>query len=218
MNPRTYRYTMLGLTLLLAVVGVGLLAVVPQMAQSPPTVNGVTGPAASGLGDYFDVPAFELVDQDAQPFARDDLAGKVWVADFIFTQCRGICPLLSNRMAELQDRLAHDHPELGDVRLVSFSVDPENDTPDRLRDFADHFDADLGRWTFLTGQREQIWPLIEQGFRLPVEETPANTEMPILHSDKFVLVDGTGRIRGYYDALEPGELDRLIEDLTHLRN
>lgn len=178
--------------------------------------SGQVGSAdAEPLPVLFSLPPFTLTDQDARPFGSEQLVGRVWVADFIFTECPGMCPILSRRMAALQDALRGD-PAFDDVRLVSFSVDPETDTPEVLRAYADRHGAEPGRWSLLTGSREAIWELSKEGFRLAVAESPGSEEGPFLHSGKLVLVDRESRIRGYYDGLEPQSQAALLADLRQL--
>jgi cytochrome oxidase Cu insertion factor (SCO1/SenC/PrrC family) len=156
------------------------------------------------------VPRFELVNQDAQPFGSEQLAGKIWIADFIFTTCLGPCPIISTRMSELQKPLAPS-----DVHLVSISVDPEKDTPEVLRAYADKLRKEPLRWDFLTGSRVAIYSLSKDGFKLGVSDGSEEAGVPI-HSTRFVLVDRRGTIRGYYDALAPDAVTKLLADANHL--
>lgn len=161
------------------------------------------------LPSYGTVASFELVNQDAQPFGSQQLAGKIWIADFIFTNCRGPCPIISTRMSELQKPL-----EKTDVRLVSISVDPETDTPPVLRVYADKLRKEPFRWDFLTGSRDAIGSISRDGFKLGLSEGEPDTG-PV-HSTRFVLVDRRGTIRGYYDALAPDGVTKLLADTSHL--
>jgi len=162
------------------------------------------------------VPPFSLTERHGTTVGAGDLAGRVWVADFVFTRCPDICPVLSTRMASLQDKLngklaAGDAP----VRLVSISVDPLHDTPEALAAYADHYHAGPD-WLFLTGSRDAVAGLLRDGFRVAFsDEGPATS--PITHSDRFVLVDRQLRIRGYYHGNDPADLARLIADATSLR-
>ena len=160
------------------------------------------------------VPDFALTNRDGRTVRRADLAGAPWVADFIFTRCGASCPMMSMRMARLEGELPED---LG-ARLVSFTVDPEYDTPEVLRRYAESFGAP-GRWLFLTGTREELHRLSIEGFKLAVDDSPAvaaSAGEPILHSTRFVLVDGKGRIRGYYEAFDEESMGRLERDLERL--
>ncbi len=173
------------------------------------------GPPAS-LPVWGELPSFALSDQNAQMFGSADLAGVVWVADFVFTSCPGRCPLLTREMSRIQNEIRTQGWD--DVRLVSISVDPETDTPRALADYAKKHGADPGLWRFLTGPREQVWNLSVDGFKLPVAEAAEHgIDGPILHSNKFVLADRIGQIRGYYDAMEPEQWTKLIDDLRSVR-
>ncbi len=161
------------------------------------------------------LPAFDLTERSGVVFGTDQLHGKVWVANFIFTRCSGPCPAMTSHMAQLHDRL-RQHPDWPRIRLVTFSVDPQHDTPDVLTEYARWAKADPARWLFLTGTRDQVWQLIRNGFKLPIGEDTAGATGPIFHSQKFVLVDGDSQVRGFYDVLEEGQLDALQADLHAL--
>ena len=141
-----------------------------------------------------------------------DYRGTVWIADFIFTRCGGSCPILSSRMLALSKKTS-DVPA---IRYVSFGVDPEYDTPEVLATYARELGADPARWTFLHGERPVIRALIKDGFKLAIEDGPADSVEPILHSTRFVLVDGEGTIRGYYDGMEQAPVDALERDARAL--
>ena len=161
------------------------------------------------LPSYGNAPNFDLVNQDAQPFGSTQLAGKIWIADFIFTSCPGPCPIISTRMSELQRPL-----EKSDVHFVSFSVDPEKDTPPVLRAYADKLRKEPFRWDFLTGPVGAIASISRDGFKLGISE--GEPETGPVHSTRFVLVDRRGTIRGYYDALAPDGVTKLLADTNHL--
>src|SRR5437016_1253949 len=112
------------------------------------------------VSSYGSVPSFQLTNQNGQPFGSPQLAGKIWIADFIYTMCPGPCPMISTRMSDLQKPL-----EKTDVRLVSFSVDPEKDTPDVLRGYGEKLHADPERWDFLTGPKSAIYKLSHDRFK-----------------------------------------------------
>jgi protein SCO1 len=162
------------------------------------------------LPSYGTVPNFDLVNQDAQPFGSQQLAGKIWIADFIFTTCPGPCPIISTRMSELQKPL-----EKTDVHFVSFSVDPEKDTPEVLRVYADKLRKEPFRWDFLTGPVDTITSLSRDGFKLAIAAGEEPGSGPV-HSTRFVLVDRRGTIRGYYDALAADGVTKLLADTNHL--
>jgi protein SCO1 len=160
-----------------------------------------------------EVPGFSLVNRDGRTVRLKDLAGAPWIADFIFTRCPASCPMMTARMARLERELPRD----SGVRSVSISVDPEHDTPAVLERYAASFKAPA-RWLFLTGDGQQIFRLSREGFKLGVDAAPQasglETAEPILHSTRFVLVDGEGRIRGYYDAFDKQAMKKLERDLA----
>ena len=158
---------------------------------------------------YVAAPSFRLTDQTGQPFDGDSLNGKVWVADFIFTRCAGSCPLMTQKMAGLQATLP---PE---VALVSFSVDPAYDTPAVLKRYGKQWGAVFPRWRFLTGPEPEIARLTKDGFRLSYAEGTDPAE-PVIHSIRFVLIDKTGVIRGYYDSTDPAAMAQLTTDVASL--
>lgn len=169
------------------------------------------GPRAhSPLPLYGQVTPFVGLDQDARAMTLEALQGAPWIADFIFTRCAGQCPLMSRRMAALQTALA-DTP----IRFVSFTVDPEYDTPARLAAYATMYGAHPDRWRFVTTEPVEIQRLSQDVFRLPFvnEGTP---EEPITHSVRLVLVDQAGRIRGFYDAMDEEAVARLQDDAKRL--
>src|SRR5213596_478306 len=162
------------------------------------------------ISSYGTVPSFQFTNQDGQPFGSPQLAGKIWIADFVYTTCPGPCPMISSRMSELQKPL-----EKTDVRLISFSVDPEKDTPDVLRSYAERLQAEPGRWDFLTGPKSAIYSLSHDGFKLAISDGSDAEGIPV-HSTRIVLVDRHGAIRGYYDATEPDAITKLLADTNHL--
>ncbi len=163
------------------------------------------------LGVFGTVPGFDLIERSGSKVSLADLKGKVWVADFVFTHCAGPCPLISSKMAKLQKAVS----DLDGVRLVSFTVDPDRDTPEVLREYAQHYLADPERWVFLTGPKQPLYHLIGDGFHLAVEEEGSDTGA-VTHSTRLVLVDRQGRIRGYYDGSDPGTIEALLPDIRAL--
>ena len=162
------------------------------------------------IAHYGTVPGFQLTNQHNQPYGSDQLRGKIWIVDFIFSTCPGPCPMMSSRMSELQKPL-----EKTDVHLVSVTVDPEKDTPEVLRGYAEKLGAQPGRWDFLTGPKLAIYDLSRNGFKLPVNEDSDQPGVPA-HSTRAVLVDRRGAIRGYYDVTAPDTLTKLVADTNQL--
>jgi protein SCO1/2 len=184
------------------------------LAGSAVAFFGVLTPQQSShLPHLGKLPEFALTAQDNQEFASAELEGKVWVADLIFTACSGPCLRMTSQMSRIQQALA-DEP---DFKMISITVDPSRDSPERLTWYAGQAQADPARWTFLTGDMDKIEHLAESGLRLSVASEATEDEgMAILHSDRFVLLDREGEIRGYYDGLDPVAVDRLIGDIRQL--
>jgi len=168
------------------------------------------GPAPTEqLPILFQSPDFSLVNQDNKPVGLKDLKGHVWIADFIFTRCGGPCPMMTGHMARLQKTLTGQP-----IRFVSFSVDPTYDKPDVLKQFSAKYGADESNWDFLTGPESKSTLAVAAGMKIAA--MPAEGENPIVHSVKFVLVDGAGQIRGYYEGTKADELKKLAEDAATL--
>lgn len=170
-------------------------------------------PAPEPLPSLYPMPRFELTSEQGLPLRSSDLAGEVVVANFVFTSCPTVCPMLTAHMARLQDRLAGS-PR---VRLLSFSVDPKNDTPEVLRAYGEKYGQDPARWSFLTGDLASITEAVEKGFKIGMQGAgdPDATAFDIVHGEHFVLVDAAGVIRGYYRP-EPESLERLAADAERL--
>ncbi len=163
---------------------------------------------------FGEVAPFTLTERSGAPITRDDLLGKPWVAAFVFTRCTGPCPRITSTMKTLQGRLKDSS-----ARLVSFSVDPEWDTPEVLREYADAAGAEKDRWLFVTGDERTIYDLIRKSFLSPVERAPANEAaigMHVSHRTQLVTVDGRGRIRGFYDGESEAALDQVVARLRFL--
>jgi cytochrome oxidase Cu insertion factor (SCO1/SenC/PrrC family) len=158
------------------------------------------------LPEYGSVSQFTLTAQDGREFRSQSLAGNIWVADFFFTHCLGPCPRMGGQMRKIE-MAAKD---LTNVRLVSFTVDPDRDTPAVLAEYSKRFQAETGRWFFLSGPQATLHRLCREDFKL------GDVDGSLNHSTRFVLVDPRSRIRGFYDTSEQGSIDKLIADLKAL--
>jgi protein SCO1/2 len=163
---------------------------------------------AAKLPDYGVVPPFTMTDSSGKSFEGSALAGKVWVADFIYTNCPAECPMMTSKMHWVAKQV---HGE-DDVRLVSFSVDPAHDTPPVLADFAHRFGGPTEQWIFLTGSRATVHTLAYTTFHV------GDVTDKINHSTKFVLVDKHGHLRGYYSTFDQDGLPTMLKDLAALRH
>lgn len=188
--------------------------------------------ALEKLEVYGQVPDFELTERSGRRIILADLRGRVWIANFMYTNCTETCPLQSAHLARLQAEFAGEP----DLRLVSITVDPKHDTPAVLAEYAGRYRADPERWLFLTGPKDAISRLAVEGFHLgvvgPSSALPAllgrllgpasawahteDASGPIMHSSRFVLVDRAAWIRGYFDSSDPVALERLRHSVSAL--
>ncbi|MGH7382545.1 MAG: SCO family protein [Candidatus Methylomirabilales bacterium] len=215
-----------GLLLLVLMGAVGVL----WFWQGPAIRSWLSGKRPGEALDVFgSVPDFSLIERSGRKVTREDLLGKLWITNFMFTHCLDTCPLQSAEMARLQ---ADFGAEI-DFRLVSITVDPERDTVLVLSQYAKRYGADPTRWLFLTGEKSAIYRLALDGFRLSVVDPAEGVKsqlfgpLPVLahheetgkqfiHSSRFVLVDRQARIRGYYESADEGALQRLRRDVRVL--
>ena len=159
------------------------------------------------------VPHFAFSNQDGRLITEKDLDGKVYVAEYFFTTCRGICPKLNTNMR----RLAEDYSKEPDFRLLSYTVDPETDSVARMKRYADSLGADASRWWFLTGRKDSLYHLARNGYLLDDPKNNAlNIDEQFLHTQFIALVDKGGRVRKIYDGLKKDELDELEKDISTL--
>lgn len=162
----------------------------------------LAGCGRTNLPVLYDVPKFTLTSEQGQPFASDSLKGQVWVADFIFTHCPGPCLRMSSQMKQLQDKT--------NARLVSFTVDPQRDTPQVLEQYARRYRAQPARWTFLTGPLDQLNYLSRTVFKV------GDIQADLVHSTRMILVDKEMRIRGFYDSADAEAIAKLETDIAGL--
>jgi protein SCO1/2 len=189
------------------------------LALAVPVAPLLLSQRAPDLPELGQLPAFSLVDQDGKPFGAQEVRGKVWVADFIFTNCSDACPRLTARMRTLQDWL--DPAE--NIGLLSVTVDPERDTPPKLAEYARTSGARTSLWKFVTGPDQDVERAVVGGFHVAMGRVPEEATGPglraqafeILHGDRLVLVDAKGHLRGYYVADDEG-LRRILRDARSL--
>ena len=194
-NPSLHRT----LWILLGLIVLGMVGL--YVAQTWQKMLHASSPVLPAFGE---VAPFRLTERSGRTVTNQDLQGKVWVADFIFTTCPGPCPLLSQKM----ELLEHALRKTDRVKLVSITVDPEVDTPAVLQKYAERYEADSDKWWFLTGSDIDIQALIEKSFRLPRSKNP-DLDAPkfgrFMHSTRFVLVDGHGADPGFLRQSRSGK-------------
>jgi cytochrome oxidase Cu insertion factor (SCO1/SenC/PrrC family) len=230
---------------LLAGAGAVVVAIAVAVVAAPRVISYARGPVGGGttlenLDVYGLVPEFSLVEPSGRRVGRRDLLGKVWVANFIYTKCRETCPTQSLQVARIQSEFV----DARDLRLVSITVDPRNDTREVLAEYAERYGADPARWLFLTGDKREIYCLA-RGLNLSVVD-PEDSSPPacaaaraplgallswlapstafathgseglVMHSARLVLVDRVGRVRAYHLATDDDSLKRLRPNLRTL--
>lgn len=157
------------------------------------------------------IPDFSFINQSSQIITRDSLAGEIYVTDFFFTTCSGICPVMSNGLQRL-NRAYSNNPR---IRILSHTVMPETDSVEVLRDYADKLHARSGKWDFVTGVKRDLYRMAREGYFL-TEDKGDGGEDDFVHTQMFALVDREGYIRGYYDGTDEAEVNRLIKEVRQL--
>ncbi len=184
--------------------------------------------SSDDLPVYYEMPSFSLTDQMGRTVTGDDLRGRVVLANFVFTNCTEFCPALTPRMAQVQQRLMEDGLLGSEVMLLSFTVDPEYDSPDVLHAYATTHDADHDAWRFLTGSPEVMQRIVTDGFKLTYTEVPKSIEhlhpdgsvhihdYNVVHTNRLALVDDEGQVRAYYDGAVDWDMDLVLRDIRKL--
>lgn len=207
MNSRRFGLIMT----VLSIVALFLVLGLRESAQSAQASRAVEPHSVDAPHDELPVIAevtdFTLIDTSGAELGLADLKGTIWVADLMFTSCAGTCPTLTRNMRSVQQALESDPA----VRFVSISVDPERDTPDQMAAYAEKMDADLSTWHFLTGPAEVVQHLAVKGFKV------GSGDEPVFHSNRFVLIDPDGHVRGYFMGTESEDMPRLIEAIGRLK-
>lgn len=167
-----------------------------------------------GRGHY--IQEFEFFDQKNQRFQSSSIKDKIWVVEYFFATCKGICPIMNAQMQRVQSA----HEKDTNVVILSFTVDPDQDTPEALGLYADEHGAIAGKWFFLTGEKSMLYELARKSFFLlkPAEaKNQGDAGGDFIHTNNFVLIDRDKQIRGYYDGTNPKEVDALILDVSRLK-
>jgi len=203
--PVIYRHILVGIGVLIVIVAAARFFIYPGRPD-----------ASSDLRRINIVPPFALTERNGKTITNNDLFGKIWVADFVYTTCPGPCPLVSANMARIQSTVANDP----NVQLVTFTVDPTVDTPVILSTYANQFHADKNRWWFLTGSEKPMYDLIRNGFFLPMVDNSGQPVEPgqykVTHSTQLALVDAHGVIRGFYDGVPAKDNAELLKAIAIL--
>ena len=162
---------------------------------------------------YHTIANFSLTNQNGKTVTQEDYKDKIYVADFFFTTCPTICPIMTKNMASLQEKILHDQ----DVMLLSHSVTPEIDSVPLLKKYALEKGVRDSKWNLVTGDKKQIYELARKSY-LAVKTDGDGGKYDMIHTENFILVDKERRIRGFYDGTKPEEMEVLLEDLETLKS
>lgn len=178
----------------------------PYLVAEPDTLD------ANGDTIFHRIASYTLTDQNGEPFGPDQLKGKIYVAEFFFASCKGICPIMTGQVQRVQDAFRGNKR----VAILSHTVDPVRDTVAALAAFAKEHNAENGQWYFLTGEAKSIYRVARQNYKLPEPFADVKGPEDFFHSSQVALIDSERYIRGYYDATNPKEIDKLVKDITIL--
>jgi protein SCO1 len=161
---------------------------------------------------YHVIPDFEFTNQYGEKVKRSDYENKIFVTDFFFTTCQSICPVMSNQLSRVQEKTK----EMDDVLILSHTVNPENDSVPVLLDYAQKMNAQKSKWNFVTGDKKSLYDIARNGYFVTALDGDGGPD-DFIHSEKFILVDKQGHIRGYYDGTDTKDVDRLIDEIKVLK-
>jgi len=161
---------------------------------------------------YHTIANFKFVDQDSTEVTNDTYKGKIYVADFFFTSCRTICPIMKTQMLRVYDSIQNDP----DVLLLSHTIDPEYDTVGLLHDYANRLGVKSDKWHFVTGNKDEIYKLAQTSYFSTALEDKSEPD-GFIHSGAFLLIDKDRRIRGKYDGTKEEDVNRLLADIQRLK-
>ncbi len=170
-------------------------------------------PGSAAYDSIHTIPAFSFINQEGKTVTEKQFAGKIYVADFFFTACPGICKRLSTNLALVQDFFKND----SSILLLSHSVTPETDSVRRLKQYADAFHAITGKWNLITGDREQIYRIAREAYFADEDMGVQKTTEDFLHTENFLLIDTRRRIRGIYKGTSVSDVNNLIADIKILK-
>jgi len=190
----------------------------PSEEKKLPIINPIdvneemVDPTLLQIGIGHSIGAFEFENQDGILISNKEVQGKVYVAEYFFATCKSICPIMNRQMQRIQSAYEEDKR----LKLLSFTVDPDNDTPEQLKKYAQDHHYIKGKWHFLTGKKEDLYRLARKSYFVlkPSEaQNLGDAGSDFIHTNNFVLIDQKQRIRGYYDGTNPKEVSQLIHDI-----
>ena len=190
----------------------------PSVEKKLPVINPIdvnqemVDPTLLQVGIGHRIGSFEFENQDGVLISNKEVQGKVYVAEYFFATCKSICPIMNRQMQRIQSAYEKDKR----LKLLSFTVDPDNDTPEQLKKYANDHQYIKGKWHFLTGKKEDLYRLARKSYFVlkPSEaQNLGDAGSDFIHTNNFVLIDQKQRIRGYYDGTNPKEVNQLIHDI-----
>jgi len=162
---------------------------------------------------YHKIGDFSLINQNGDTITQKDYQDKIYVADFFFTTCQTICPIMTDNMKDIQNKIMNDQ----DILLLSHSVTPEIDSVAQLKRYAELKGVKDSKWNLVTGDKKQIYKLARQSY-MAVKTAGTGDQYDMIHTENFMLIDKKRQIRGFYDGTDPNEIERLLEDISVLKN
>lgn len=164
------------------------------------------------VSKYHKIADFSLINQNGKTITQDDYKDKIYIADFFFTTCQSICPIMTDHMVEIQKEILNDN----DVMLLSYSVTPQIDDVAQLKKYALEKGVNEAKWNLVTGDKKQIYALARKSY-LAVKTEGNGDEYDMIHTENFMLIDKKRQIRGYYDGTKSEDIERLLEDVAILK-
>ncbi|MDC7996694.1 SCO family protein [Gilvibacter sediminis] len=183
-----------------------------QIIEPVSVAEELVDPSMQFVKKYHGIPDFKLLNQNGDTITQADYEDKIYVADFFFTTCATICPIMTDHMVQIQEALGGDPM----VKLLSHSVTPEIDSVPQLKKYALEKGVNDSVWNLVTGDREQIYNLARKAYFAAKKD--AVGEYGMIHTENFVLIDKEKRLRGYYDGTDPEDIEQLLEDIEILKS
>jgi len=213
MNLKKHTTLLISITLVaIPMLAYAVVTVLQSEYEKLPVYNSTLNTNKEDKTPHF-IQSFGLINQDAKSFSDADVNNKIYVADFFFTSCLSVCPKMTNNLKLVQDAFKSDD----NVEIISLTVDPETDTAQRLKWYADYFNINTNKWNFLTGDKNEIYKLARESFYVSAGNVDGGAN-DFIHSDKLVLIDKEKQIRGYYTGTEKNDVEKLIHDIKKLEN
>ncbi len=210
----------------LFVVSVISMSFIFKLYQPPPSLpiyapnmvdQSLVDPSVQYVRKYHRIPDFKLVNQNGDTITQADYENKIYVADFFYTTCPSFCPLLTESMRKVQEATRDDD----EIKLLSHTVTPDIDTPEKLKAYALKKGVDDHKWNLVTGPKKEIYELARKSYCVVKDGTEdgdgGGGAYDMIHTENLALIDRKKRIRGYYDGTDPKEVDRLLEDIQTLK-